>query len=547
MESLEELERWDAYRAWMRKYLKRLSGEPEAFYVSKSRIDFQIGEKAWKGHAVLLGKKSRKLSQKLRQEGCLFLEGRCTSDGKRVSIEGFGDKHAIGAERLFRKLKLGFEIVGVGGGEPEDDPLEARWKERRAESFPRIKTALASDRPDVDALKQRARPMLAAEKRGDWAGALEALEAVLVLVDGDDATGRREHPLSAEENERLAELSPDRLAEIDLTQRDPNELFGDDYMDELTTTRIPGAGDPDLKEIMRQLAKGAHGAKRERLIAALAPIVEADAKALDVDYGRFLVLRDQQAAIAKRKGKEPSPDLAEDLHGEFMGSQPQLLFGKVVGDAFGIHPVFAALLSPTGGLVGPGNTAVQMDDDDPTGYHGIVHDAAGYLYNYHGEGPGYDYLDREERDTGHALTGQQSGMRYWHEKLDPGLETTIKTELIDTLAAGYDTYQEAAEAYREGRKGLEEFQVEAEKALRGTRERVARELDRGLETAGEALDETRSDAERIAVEFGDAVDDAKETIRRSAVENYDEATEALDDVRDEARERLEAAWDYVWS
>ena len=47
-----------------------------------------------------------------------------------------------------------------------------------------------------------------------------------------------------------------------------------------------------------------------------------------------------------------------------MGTTAQLRYGQVVGDAFGIDPVFGAMLNPTGGMVGPGNWAVNPGDDD---------------------------------------------------------------------------------------------------------------------------------------------------------------------------------------
>ena len=112
-------------------------------------------------------------------------------------------------------------------------------------------------------------------------------------------------------------------------------------------------------------------------------------------------------------------------------------------------------------MVGPGNWAVNPGDDDALGYHGIVHDAAGYLYNYHDLGPGYNYLGQEnQRDPGNPLTGQQSGVRYWNEKLNPGIVTDVvhgvgdfvidNTErVIDTVGNGFHAVQnfggEAAE------------------------------------------------------------------------------------------------------
>jgi hypothetical protein len=64
-------------------------------------------------------------------------------------------------------------------------------------------------------------------------------------------------------------------------------------------------------------------------------------------------------------------------------------------------------------MVGPNNTALAGNDTAP-GYHAAFHDAGGFLYNYVGKGPGYDYLGEEShRPTSDPLTGQESGVRYW--------------------------------------------------------------------------------------------------------------------------------------
>jgi hypothetical protein len=104
------------------------------------------------------------------------------------------------------------------------------------------------------------------------------------------------------------------------------------------------------------------------------------------------------------------------MHPNFMGSTSQMRSGQVVGDAFGMDPAFGALLNPSGGLVGPGNKAFD-GDDSAVGYHGAVHDAAGYLYNYHDQGPGYDYMGLEGRDTSSPLSGQRAGISYWRDVL----------------------------------------------------------------------------------------------------------------------------------
>jgi hypothetical protein len=368
----------------------------------------------------------------------------------------------------------------------------------------------------------------------------------------------------------------------------------------LVGLKVKGANDPDLKDIMRQLGKGMTGARKDELIAQLARIRGADQVKLGADYDKFLTLRDQQEAVRKsKKDLEPVPDLAEDFHGDFLGSNPQLVYGKVVGDAFGIDPVFGALLNPTGGMVGPGNAALHMDDDDPTGYHGIVHDAAGYMFNFHNQGPGYNYLGTEQRDTADPLTGQQSGMRYWHEKLDPGLKTAAMTGVIDLVYAGRDVFtdkkssllekvgkvadtatrtaeqlaraaaqaaeakarqtasaaaklaadaaakaeQVAREAAAKAAKAVEQVRVEVDKAAQGVRDTVTGAVQTALET-GEAV---VGAAGAAATEVAEAATAAAEAVGSTVVESAESAAELAGEVSEAASAKLTDAWNYVWS
>ncbi|GLR20175.1 hypothetical protein [Portibacter lacus] len=115
----------------------------------------------------------------------------------------------------------------------------------------------------------------------------------------------------------------------------------------------------------------------------------------------------------------PSPALNTSEHPDFTGSNAQLRFGKILGDVFGIDAVFGSLISPTGGMAGPGNERVPLvEDGSAVATHGAVHDAAGYLYNCHGIGPGYDYLGREPgADTSNPLAGQ-TNMDWWIQEYD---------------------------------------------------------------------------------------------------------------------------------
>lgn len=109
------------------------------------------------------------------------------------------------------------------------------------------------------------------------------------------------------------------------------------------------------------------------------------------------------------------------------GSRRQLKFGKVVVDTLYIEkkikldPVFGALLSPTGGIIGPSNNAlIDGDiDEDPIVMHGIVHDACGYLKSYHVDvkSPGYNYLNTWFTffPTTSPLSCQIRGVSYWRQ------------------------------------------------------------------------------------------------------------------------------------
>ena len=341
------------------------------------------------------------------------------------------------------------------------------------------------------------------------------------------------HAVSPQENDALAKLPPEVLAKQDLTQRDPKTIFTPQYMDDLVGLKIQGAKDPSIPDLMRKLQKGVTGGERKDLIAKLAKVRGVDPSELDVQYGRFLVLQAQQKAVEKQKGGEAVPDLNEKLHGDFMGSNPQLLFGKVVGDAFGIDPVFGALLSPTGGMVGPGNAALHLDDDDPTGYHGTVHDAAGYLLNYHDQGPGYDYLGKESNhDSQDPLTGQQSGMRYWHEKLDPGTKTEMLTGVIDGVYALKDLRTAVGK--------------EVDEALEKARAEVGQKVDEALSKAKQKAGEARTVLEKTANEVAAAASAAKQKAEQTVTAALDDAREKLGNVTDSAAAKLDQAWNFVW-
>jgi len=87
----------------------------------------------------------------------------------------------------------------------------------------------------------------------------------------------------------------------------------------------------------------------------------------------------------------------------FWGSRQQWACGELISRLlfhFGVtqsgnnlHPVFAILLYPLGGIAGPGNMSLVTGDmHNPLSVHAIVHDAFGYVDKAHNVGPSYNYL-----------------------------------------------------------------------------------------------------------------------------------------------------------
>lgn len=219
---------------------------------------------------------------------------------------------------------------------------------------------------------------------------------------------------------------------------DTSQLFSDPYMDQMVGLQIQGSDSQALNQAMETLAGNPTDEQREQALDQIAQARGMTGEEVRAQYARFQQMQAEAARTAAAKGLEASPPVNQFLHDRFMGSTTQLRYGKVVGDALGLDPVFGALLNPSGGLVGPGNAAVDLGES-PVGYHGVFHDAAGYLYNYHDMGPGYNYLGREDRDTSSPFTGQESGIRYWNDKMDAGFfESALSNTAGSLIGVGQD-------------------------------------------------------------------------------------------------------------
>jgi len=227
------------------------------------------------------------------------------------------------------------------------------------------------------------------------------------------------------------------------------EIFSHAYYDRLVGMTFQGAGSAQLNQAMETLVGNPSPTARDHALDQIAAARGLPRDVVQAQYERYIDLRNQADATATMKG-HPHPDrLDEGRHPEFMGRTAQLRYGKLVGDALGLDPVFGALLNPTGGLVGPGNTALDLGDR-AVSYHGAVHDAAGYLYNYHNMGPGYNYLGLENRDTSSPFTGQEAGIRYWNQKLGTNPLEAAVTEEAGARIGQYQDVKEVGQAVERG-------------------------------------------------------------------------------------------------
>ncbi len=138
------------------------------------------------------------------------------------------------------------------------------------------------------------------------------------------------------------------------------------------------------------------------------------AAALPLDLGQA----QQIFALFRQKATEESLNKFKET---FVGSKQHLLFGHVIGEVINMPPVFAAMLSPTGGMVGPGGFSFHVKGG-VLGYHGVAHDAGGYLCRKHHIDPGYEYVNVQVGQPCEAspLAGQVSGIAFWFKLLNLG-------------------------------------------------------------------------------------------------------------------------------
>jgi len=497
--------------------------------------------------------KLRKLLRILRKEAM-------ENDGVVDSDEQSEIDHVEGMINEVQRL-LGIRLQAWGANKTAFEKLRSGLNSRLSEVTGNKNDALAKDKQVITNTAAQADKAAAEE---DFAAALSLSQELKRLIDLF---------LKRLENERLNGLTTKELTEISLAGDALDEVFTEAYMEELKDMEFAGEGTPELKEVIKKIEKGLSGANRAEVLGELASIVgkPPSAAELDADYARFLILCKQRDAIGDEGGHTTPEAVDEEKHPEFVGSHMQLMFGKVLGDALGIHEVFATLLSPTGGLVGPGNDLIpgilpspHLSSDNAVAVHGTVHDAAGYLDSFHEEGPGYNYRGNEiEALIGDGLefvgleallpvTGQVSGIYYWASQKGAGEALGDGAEMAEAI------YDDAT--------------VELEKALAGVRADATAEIDKILaafeETKQDALDkfdavkddlEDRAeqaeqdirdfaeDVEEEVLEAKEAFEDGVERVSNTVVEKYESLSEGARGLGEDAMEKLNALANFIWN
>ena len=443
-------------------------------------------------------------------------------------------------------------------------------------AYEKLRSSIATDLTTVegngdDAFSQDKRAVADTVTEADQAASLEDYASALTL--SQELKRLIELFLKHVENERLNGLTTEELMEISLADEAIDEVFTEEYMEELKDMKFAGAGTPELKDVIKKIEKGLSGANRAEVLGDLAEIVgEPPTLAdLDADYARYLILIKQRDAIGGQNGQTKPDGVDEEKHPDFVGSNEQLMFGKVLGDALGIHEVFATLLSPTGGLVGPGNDLIpgalaspHLSPDNAVAVHGTVHDAAGYLESFHEEGPGYNYRGSEIEEMifdgfefigleiEEHYKGQASGIYYWGSQkgLDGVWEDgkEMAEEMFDDAVV---ELEKALEGVRSDAKGeidkiIATFEETKQEALDKANE-IKEDLEDRAEEAAEDLSELVDEIEAEVLEARDALADGADKVSEAAVETFEDISNAVGDLGDGIGEKLDALANFIWN
>lgn len=173
---------------------------------------------------------------------------------------------------------------------------------------------------------------------------------------------------------------------------DPGSVFSPSSLGNLAGAQFSGAGSPELGGIMQGLMADPKGDELDLFLEKLAKLRGRSLDEIRKEYSKFMGIKGMLGKLAQQFG-QIMPANVDATHMNFMGSLDQMRSGSLVGQAFGIDPVFGAMLNPTGGMIGATNGLFSASEP-AAGLHFAAQSAAHFLQSYFHAGPGDSYLGK---------------------------------------------------------------------------------------------------------------------------------------------------------
>ncbi len=316
------------------------------------------------------------------------------------------------------------------------------------------------------------------------------------------------------------------------------EVFGD-RMHEIIERPVPEfVGSSELNSILEEMQSIDEKTREEQVafLESLATELHGDDytaeqyQHLDEQLDKFIEFKEMLVNETK-VGYDP---IDEEKFGEFLGSLEHYKFGEMVGESIGMDPLFASMLSPTGGLVGPGNTALNLSIDNPVGVHGIVHDAAGFLFNGFDIGPGYAYKG-DILPTSWPIAGQVSGVAYWTWDTIKDVASDAWEYTTDFIDNTWDTIQDVAmDAWDTTSNALETAWDYATNTVSNT-------IDAAQDFASDKVEEIGNAVDAIQEDISNAWNSTQDYISNT----WDSVQDTANDAKDSLQDFAEDTWEFI--
>lgn len=304
IKTVQDLADWADYRKLTSTDLKSL--EPgSSVHVSVDDHEFQVAGKAWQGRIVLVGAKGDTAMTALKRDGIVFRSGTCAvvTGGAAVHVAGLAKGLLTAANKTLAKMSLAFELVVAsgegateqGGSRGADDATPAdeqtgsqgdaaaaaaaalakRLHAIKLTVRDRLPAVLAANPPNKDALVTLTRSAADCEKRGDVAGAVQALEQLIAALaagqqqedaataEPDEPDGRKPDPQAGKETD--ADVAAEVAANADAARAEVAAIKGPLLKDIKEAT----SRQPDLREEVLALVRRADALEKAADFAAL--------------------------------------------------------------------------------------------------------------------------------------------------------------------------------------------------------------------------------------------------------------------------------------